>query len=77
MPGQMPLPLSDDADPTGVATVPDADASDAPPPDQAAAEATTRPDTGSEPAHRRRGLLFEPEAWDDGGRPPSPDAPST
>jgi hypothetical protein len=66
MPGSLPLPFPDPAPsgPTG-APAPVADGSAPAPPDPAPAD--------DRPSHRRNGLLFEPDAWDDTTTPPSPD----
>jgi MFS family permease len=64
MPGSVPLPFPDvpPSEPT-----PPASAGSAPPaPDDA-------PDD-NRPPHRREGLLFGPEAWDDATTPPAPDS---
>jgi hypothetical protein len=85
VPGQLPLPLSGDietttadtttVDTTTVDTTDDAtgDAADE------TASAPDRPapdDSDPEPSHRRRGLLFEPDAWDDATRPPASGGPA-
>ncbi|HEY6530683.1 MAG TPA: MFS transporter [Acidimicrobiales bacterium] len=61
VPGQLPLPLSGDLQ--GEPTVPEAEA-------PAAADTVA-----DEPSHRRAGLLFEPDDWDDATNPPGPDTP--
>jgi hypothetical protein len=85
VPGQLPLPLSGDTDTTTADTTA-ADTTAADTIDDATgdaagetASAPDRPapdDSDPEPSHRRRGLLFEPDAWDDATRPPASGGPS-
>lgn len=64
VPGQMPLPLSSGGPPAQ----PDASRPEPPEPSD-----VPEPVESSDPLlHRRSGLLFDPEAWDEPGVPPSP-----
>jgi hypothetical protein len=80
VPGQLPLPLSGEDDPTaaeGAVSDPTAGDTSGGPAGEAADETSSAPDRPApddgdpEPSHRRRGLLFEPDAWDDATRPPA------
>jgi MFS family permease len=61
MPGSLPLPFPDPGDPASPA-VPAAET-----------VAPAAPAADERPSHRRKGLLFDPDAWDDSATPPSSD----
>jgi hypothetical protein len=72
VPGQLPLPLAGDdttVDPVPVAGQPVTATPEAPAPDTPSSAATEAADA---PIHRRKGLLFDPEAWDEPGPPRPP-----
>lgn len=87
MPGSVPLPFPDTPSSASPAPVPSAEGSsptgddgegaDVPTAGPVAADPVTSPSAGpgDVPGHRRKGLLFDPEAWDDPGVPPATPPP--